>query len=348
MGSHFMELPRAVLVGNGIVKETGKFLVKLCNSRRALIISDEFIRKRYGDSVEDSLRACQIESDWNIIKAADFPNLEEASRKIAESNVEIVIGMGGGASIDVAKLSAYRSGKPFISLPTNAAHDGIASPFASIKDSGKPYSIVSSSPLGLLADIQIISSAPPKYARSGCGDLVSKITAVTDWQLARDEKGEYYGEYAANLALLSAQVILKNSNRIGSNLTENIRDIVEALISAGVAAGIAGSSRPCSGAEHLFSHALDIIAPGKGLHGEKCGIGTILMAKLHDLDWEKIKEALEKIGAPTSLLSLGITKEEAIEALMLAPKLRDRYTILHKNKLSPEGASRLIEVTEIV
>ncbi|MGQ9782100.1 MAG: sn-glycerol-1-phosphate dehydrogenase [Nitrososphaeria archaeon] len=347
MDSHFMELPRAVLVGNGIIGGTGEFLIRLCNLRKVLIVSDEFIRRRYGNIIEESLGACQIEYDWNIIKTADFSNLEQANKKITELDVEVIIGMGGGASIDVAKLSAHRNRKTFISLPTNAAHDGIASPFASIKDSGKPYSIVSSSPLGLLADLQIISSAPPKYARSGCGDLISKITAVKDWQLARDERGEYYGEYAANLALLSAQVILKNSNRIGANLIESTRDIVEALISAGVAAGIAGSSRPCSGAEHLFSHALDIIAPGKGLHGEKCGIGTILMAKLHDLDWEKIKEALEKIGTPTSLLSLGITKKEAIEALMLAPKLRDRFTILHKCKLSSEDAARLIELTRI-
>jgi len=244
-------------------------------------------------------------------------------------------------------LSSYKGRKPFISLPTNAAHDGIASPFASIKDSGKPYSIVSSSPLGLLADIQIISAAPQKYARSGCGDLISKVTAVKDWQLGKEETGEYYGEYAANLALLSAEVILKNSKKIGSNLAKNTRDIVEALISAGVAAGIAGSSRPCSGAEHLFSHALDILAPGKGLHGEKCGIGTILMAKLHKLDWEEIKSALENIGAPTNLLSLGVSKELGVEALLLAPKLRERFTILHKVKLSAEGATRLVESTSV-
>ena len=57
------------------------------------------------------------------------------------------------------------------------------------------------------------------------------------------------------------------------------RVVVEALISAGVTSCIAGSSRPCSGSEHLFAHALDKLAP-VGLHGEKCGIGSIMVAKL--------------------------------------------------------------------
>jgi glycerol-1-phosphate dehydrogenase [NAD(P)+] len=342
-----MEFPRAVLVGNGIIINIGEFLTKLCNPRKVLIVSDELIRSQYGERVENSLNTFDIKYYWNIIKTADFSNVKETCKKIVEENVDGVVGMGGGTCIDVAKLSSYKGRKPFISLPTNAAHDGIASPFASIKDSGKPYSIVSSSPLGLLADIQIISAAPQKYARSGCGDLISKVTAVKDWQLGKEETGEYYGEYAANLALLSAEVILKNSKKIGSNLAKNTRDIVEALISAGVAAGIAGSSRPCSGAEHLFSHALDILAPGKGLHGEKCGIGTILMAKLHKLDWEEIKSALENIGAPTNLLSLGVSKELGVEALLLAPKLRERFTILHKVKLSAEGATRLVESTSV-
>jgi glycerol-1-phosphate dehydrogenase [NAD(P)+] len=342
-----MEFPRAILVGNEMLINVGEFLTKLFNPRKVLIVSDGFIRNQYGEKIENSLKTFEIKYYWNIVKTADFSSVMETSKEIVEENVDGVIGMGGGTCIDVAKLSSYKSRKPFISLPTNAAHDGMASPFASIKDSGKPYSIVSSSPLGLLADTQIISSAPQKYARSGCGDLIAKITAVKDWELSKKITGEYYGEYAANLALLSAEVILKNSKNIGSNLTSNIRDIVEALISAGVAAGIAGSSRPCSGAEHLFSHALDILTPGKGLHGEKCGIGTILMANLHKLDWEKIKSALENIGAPTTLSSLGIPKERGVEALLLAPKLRDRFTILNKVKLCLDDATHLIESTSV-
>lgn len=339
-----MELPRAILVGKNALEKLGEFIEKVYEAKRILIVTDRKLMELYGKRVEEVLKM-DIILFWEIVLNADFENVKKVEIKIKEEKIDLVIGMGGGTCIDVAKLSAHESKTPFISVPTNAAHDGIASPFASIKDSGRPYSIISSPPLGVLADIEIISSAPIRYFRSGCGDLIAKVTAVKDWQLARDEKGEYYGEYAANLALLSADVIIRNSEKIKFSLKEKVRDVVEALISAGVAAGIAGSSRPCSGSEHLFSHALDVIAPGKGLHGEKCGIGTILMAKLHNLDYEYIKSALENIGASTRIHDIGVSREEAIRALLLAPKLRERHTILHKVNLSYDEAEKLIVET---
>ena len=81
---------------------------------------------------------------------------------------------------------------------------------------------------------------------------------------------------------------------------------MEALISTGVAACIAGSSRPCSGAEHLFSHALDKLEPDVGLHGEKCGIGAIMTAKLQGQNWRKIVKTLKSVGAPTTAKEIGL------------------------------------------
>ena len=132
----------------------------------------------------------------------------------------------------------------------------------------KPHSLVATAPLGVFVDVDIMKKAPKKLLASGCGDLIAKITAVRDWQLGRDKTGEYYGKYSAELALMSAQFLIKNSTRF-SKKGLHVREIVEALISAGVASCIAGSSRPCSGAEHLFSHAVDKLEPGIGLHGEK-------------------------------------------------------------------------------
>ena len=97
---------------------------------------------------------------------------------------------------------------------------------------------------------------------------MAKITAVHDWELGRDKIGEYYGRYSANLASMSAEILIESAENF-SKKGIDVRVIVEALISAGVASCIAGSSRPCSGAEHLFSHAIDHLKFGIGLHGEK-------------------------------------------------------------------------------
>lgn len=268
-------------------------------------------------------------------------------KDVKKDQSDLIVGIGGGRSVDTAKMIAYNLDKPFVSVPTAASHDGMASPFVSIVGD-KPHSIVASAPLGVFVDIDIIRKAPPKLLASGCGDLIANIIAVKDWQLGHEKTGEYYGRYSADLALMSAKIVMENSSYYAKNGLD-VRIIVEALISAGVASCIAGSSRPCSGAEHLFSHALDKIAPGKGLHGEKCGIGSIMMAKLQGQDWKKIVKTLKDVGAPTSAKQVGLKSEEIVTALMIAQELRpERYTILKEIKMTEKKALNLAKVTNVI
>ncbi len=149
---------------------------------------------------------------------------------------------------------------------------------------------------------------------------------------------------------MSAKIILEESDKLRSRNQFSIRTIVEALISAGVAACIAGSSRPCSGAEHLFSHAVEYVAgPNFGLHGERVGLGTIMMAKLHGLDWSKIAETLETIGAPTKAHQIKLSEEHVLKALISAQSLRpDRYTILSKVRLDKKSAFELAKSAGVI
>ncbi len=99
---------------------------------------------------------------------------------------------------------------------------------------------------------------------------------------------------------------------------------MKALVSSGVAMSIAGSSRPASGSEHKFSHMLDMIAPRPALHGEQCGVGSIMMMYLHGGDWRAIRDALSTIGAPTTARQLGIPEEHIVEALVRAMRCAQR------------------------
>jgi glycerol-1-phosphate dehydrogenase [NAD(P)+] len=113
--------------------------------------------------------------------------------------------------------------------------------------------------------------------------------------------------------------------------------------------GIAGSSRPASGAEHKFSHALDRIAPKPALHGEQCGVGTIMMAYLHGITWEDKRDALATIGAPTTAKQLGIEDQHIIQALKEAHTINpDRYTILGDRGITEEAAERLARITGVI
>jgi glycerol-1-phosphate dehydrogenase [NAD(P)+] len=47
-------------------------------------------------------------------------------------------------------------------------------------------------------DTTVISRAPYRLLAAGCGDIVSNSTAVKDWTLARNLRGEEYSNYAAS------------------------------------------------------------------------------------------------------------------------------------------------------
>jgi glycerol-1-phosphate dehydrogenase [NAD(P)+] len=344
-----MELPRLVVTGGEIIAETGKLLEDLELGKKTTVISGPVVRNGMEKPLLSSLYAYDYSAAWETIEAATFEEAERVASVAKKSKSNFFIGVGGGKSIDVAKLASFNSKIPFVSVPTSASHDGISSPFASVKGMDRPYSIVAKPPVAIIADTSVILKAPMNLMVSGCGDLVSKKTAVKDWELAHEKVHEYYGRYSASLALLSANLIIEEANLISSKVEDSIRVVVEALISSGVAAGIAGSSRPCSGSEHLFSHSMDIVAPGKGLHGEKCGLGTIMMAKLHGIDFQQIRTALETIGAPTKAKQIGATTDEIVKALVLARTIRrDRYTILDEVELDEQSARKLAQETGVV
>ncbi len=341
-----------VIVGSKILERIPEFLreAKLGEIKRIGIVTGPKTYNIAGIIVETALKREGYEVYIWKAENAQVKTAEEISRKAKERNISLFLGVGGGKSIDIAKYSAAKNHGYFISIPTAASHDGIASPFASLKGTGRPTSVKAVTPYAIIADIDIIAHAPVRLLRSGVGDLIGKLTAVKDWRLAHRIKGEYYGEYAAQLALLSAKHVLRYHELIASGNPDGVRIIVEALISSGVAMCIAGSSRPASGSEHLFSHALDLLAPGKALHGEQVALGTIMMLYLYgDQRWRKVRRIMKKIGLPVTAEELGVDPETIVKALLLAHKIRpERYTILGENGLTPEAAWRLVRETGIV
>lgn len=346
---HYMQLPREVIVGNGTIERIPEVVSRIGLKGKALILSDNQCYKIAGEKVSNELEKAGLTPDFLLVKSMTVDDLINIEKALREQKPRVLFGVGGGTIIDAAKISSASQNLPFISIPTTVSHDGIASPLASIKGSEKPYSVLAQSPMAIVADIEIISQAPWRFVISGCGDIISKYTAVKDWQLAHSEKGEYYGGYAASLALMSAKLVTANANLIATKDNEGLRVLLEALISCGVAMSIGGSSRPCSGSEHLFSHALDLINSNHAMHGEQCGVGAILTSFLHGSNWQKIKKTLKHIGAPTTAEELCVKEDEIVKALQMASEIRpERYTILHKLKLNYNACETVARATGII
>ncbi len=344
-----MQLPREVIVGKDTLGRIPEMVKRLGLSGKALVLSDSKCYEVAGKTVSGYLEEAGLAVDFLLVKTMNTKDVRAIEDQIKKLKPQVLFGVGGGTIIDAAKVSSGSLSVPFVSVPTTVSHDGIASPLASIKGSDKPYSILAQSPLAIVADTNVLAQEPWRFVISGCGDVIAKFTAVKDWKLAHLLNNEYYGEYAASLALMSAKLVIENGESITPGNDEGLRVLLEALISCGVAMSIAGSSRPCSGSEHLFSHALDMINSNHAMHGEQCGVGSILSAYLHRADWQQIKKTLQQIGAPTTANGLGVEGKDVVRALELAAKIRpERFTILHKLNLNFNSCEKAAQATGVI
>jgi len=341
MDTHTMEMPRKIVMGSGIIDLIKKVVNEL-GYRNPVVICDKVTYEIAAERVSELL-SCPV-----IFTSR--ANYSEVERIINQLPVEtdVLIGVGGGSVIDLAKISSRERSIPFISVPTAASHDGIASSRASIKRKDEKTSIQALPPVAVLADTKIIAGAPYRFLVAGYADLISNYSAVKDWELAHRLKGEYFSEYAFQLSLLSAKMMIKNASVIKEGGESGVRKVLKGLISSGIAMSIAGSSRPASGSEHLFSHALDEIAPKPAMHGEQCGVGSIMMMYLHGGKWNSIRRALRTVKAPVDAEGLGIDEDIILEALTMAHRIRDRYTILGSQGLTMDAAKSLALNTGVI
>ncbi|MCX9012066.1 MAG: NAD(P)-dependent glycerol-1-phosphate dehydrogenase [Candidatus Methanoperedens sp.] len=343
-----MQLPRNVVVGHGVINDTGKVCKDLKLNGSALIVAGESTIKAAGKTVEVCLEDCGFDVDAVIIKDPTIDEVKKVENRAVETGASFLLGVGGGKSIDIAKLASMHLDLPFISVPTAASHDGIVSSRASIRENNVTVSEAASTPIAVIADTAIIAAAPYRLLAAGCGDIISNYTAVRDWELAYRLRNEPFSEYASIISKMTAKILIESAESIRPGIEESAWTVMKALVASGVAMSIAGSSRPASGSEHKFSHALDEIAPKPALHGEQCGVGTIMMMYLHGGNWQEIRCALKAIGAPACASELGIKEEYIIQALLHAHEIRpERYTVLGTG-LTREAAEKVARITKVI
>jgi glycerol-1-phosphate dehydrogenase [NAD(P)+] len=329
------------LIGHHAIMQLPDIIADIRPGRSVLIISGGTTHEVAGNTVENILKDSYDVKRF-IAGKLDAITLEACST--AASSVDFLIGVGGGRVIDCAKIVSYNQCKPFISVPTAASHDGIISGRATLPTETGSVSVGAHPPIAVVADTGIIAQAPHRLMASGCADVISNYTAILDWELAHRLRGEQISEYAIALSKMTAEILVKDANLIKPGQEEAAWIVVKALVSSGVSMAIAGSSRPASGGEHKFGHALERLMPGAALHGEACGLGSIMTMYLHGGDWREIRSSLARIGAPTTPQQLNIPDEIVVKALMKAREIRpERFTILDMG-LTRQSAEHLVQM----
>lgn len=295
-----------------------------------------------GDAVAEALADSLPRATMVTVSGGSLEAGLELISRLREDFFDAVVGIGGGRTLDVAKYAASMTGLPFVAVATTLTHDGIASPVASLESHGRKASYGVHVPIAVFVDIDEVRGAPDEHTRSGVGDVLSNLNAIADWELARQVNGEAVDGLAVSLARSCAEAMLTAVPGTDRFLTT----LAEALILSGIAMTVSGNSRPCSGACHEISHALDADFGSPGLHGTQVALGARFATWLrgdHQL-LADLDHALVVHGLPRVPGDLGLSRDDFVAAVVQAPTTRpDRFTVLEHLALPPARVGELVD-----
>ncbi len=326
------DLPR--LLSDGRVATTGKVAV--------------VVGTGVGESLLPAIEAILPRVLVYPVLSGSLESARELAGTLQGVPMDAIVGIGGGGTLDVGKYAASMMGLPFVSVATTLTHDGVASPVAVLETGGRKSSYGVHPPIVVVIDLDYVARGPERHIRSGTADAVSNLSAIRDWELARAVSGEPVDGLAVTMARAAGESVLHNPHPTGS--TEYLGSLADALVISGIAMTIAGSSRPCSGAEHEISHAVNALYPNDYLHGETVAVGTMFASYLRDdPELVAIDRCFRDRGLPRLPEDIGLDDNQFVAVVDAAPDTRPgRYTILeHLHLDRPHIASSVATFREM-
>ncbi|MDP0506036.1 MAG: glycerol dehydrogenase [Fusobacterium sp. JB019] len=282
-----------------------------------LIIADEFVMTLTKDMILEGVTKEDIKVEFELFNGECSDNeIKRIIEKYENKGIQIIVGVGGGKTLDTAKAIAYYSKLPVISSPTIASTDAPTSALSVIyTDSGvfDKYLMLPKNPEIVLMDTSLISKAPTRLLVSGMGDA---LATYYEAKICYDAKATAMSGGKSTLAALSLAKLcrdkllekgylakLSSDRKISSDAFEEIVEVNTYLSGIGFeSSGLA--------AAHAIHNGFTVIEDCHHLyHGEKVAFGTIAQLVLENRELDDIKEIInfcKKVGLPTTLAEMGI------------------------------------------
>lgn len=334
-------LPYHLIVQEGIFERVDMVMadcVPDIKKKQVIIVTEENLKQLFGGIIEEiqhDFKNCRVYS----VDDGSFDAAVALAKYVCMNNINVIIGFGGGKVLDIAKYAAFVSKAMYLCLPTTLSNDSLASPVAVLGTEGSARKTFQCTiPDGIIVDVNVIMRAPEKQILAGVGDTISKYTALNDWKLAHEKHNSQVDDFAYMISKMAFNTICFNEEK-DIKSKSFIKVLTQALVMGGLAMEIAGDSRPSSGSEHLFCHALEeyyadqVNVP----HGIAVAMGSYPACIFQQRNIGKITRLLKEYKLPVKPSDWGITEEIFTGAWQRASSTRaDRYTILNETDLSAE------------
>ena len=286
----------------GALKDAADVIKEYFPGKTPWIVADGNTWAAAGEKVAEVIKSAGIEAkEPKIFPAVPQPHpyestCQELAKMITSDMVPVAV--GSGVINDLVKRASGIAGVRYFCVATAASVDGYTSAGAALSVDGLKKTMPCPAPYAVLADTDVLKSAPAPMMAAGYADLFAKVVAGAEWKIT-DLLGILpIDKKAWDLVQKNLRMWLEDSSNLGY--------LFDGLASTGYSMQVYNDSRPASGMEHLMSHVWEM----EGLtcngaevsHGFKVGIGTLAAIRLMEFVLGLSEEQARKLAKPCETL----------------------------------------------
>ncbi|HYZ66658.1 MAG TPA: iron-containing alcohol dehydrogenase [Mycobacterium sp.] len=284
--------------------------------RDPIILSDGAPYRTLAGPVVDRLAAhlgCRVIQLGAGKVKADDETVEQAVAEVGEHR--LLISVGSGTLTDIAKVTAQRTGNHHVAVQTACSINGFIADRSVLVIAGAKRTVQSRWPDVLVADTDILASAPWQLNLAGVGDLSTVPNAVAEWRLAaRLGHGPPYNAAVVDDVLAATPALPRLARAARDAEPTGLADLARLLAASGLSMGIVGSTAPASGTEHAVSHLMEMARGRQGepaaAHGMQVTVATRLAVRV----WQLVDATIRSADAKVRVVDTTTSRDDVIRA----------------------------------